>query len=166
MWGWASDGSHWVRSNFFIRILLKINTHSVTTLWLSKGESRSLCPHLSMEALAWLASEMILLLNHSLPIVIPFNPIASAIGDFFNRFALIWINSFANNYSLFWPSFFESNLTIFLTIFFTPLFFYRVIISSSTVMFAALLKCAVFCSGHTARISDKLRQLSIFSHMS
>ena len=43
--------------------------------WLPKGKSRSPCPHLSMEALAWLASAMIFSTNPALPIVIYFEPI-------------------------------------------------------------------------------------------
>ena len=42
---------------------------------LPKGNPQSLCPHISTKALAWLASSMILLPNHALPISIYFDAI-------------------------------------------------------------------------------------------
>ena len=41
---------------------------------LPKGKSQSPCPHISMEALVWLASAMILSPNCALPIAISFDP--------------------------------------------------------------------------------------------
>ena len=38
LWTWASDGSRWVHSNFFIHISPKINTHFITTFLTPKGK--------------------------------------------------------------------------------------------------------------------------------
>ena len=38
LWAWASDDSRWVNSNFFIRVLPKINTNSITTFPTPKVE--------------------------------------------------------------------------------------------------------------------------------
>ena len=37
LWAWASDGSQWVHSNFFIRVLPGINTHFVTNIFTQEG---------------------------------------------------------------------------------------------------------------------------------
>ena len=75
LWVWDSGGSQWVHSNFFIRLPPKINTHFVTTSPTTRGVSQSLFPCLSMEALAWLDSAMILFTSRALHIASSFDPI-------------------------------------------------------------------------------------------
>ena len=37
MWAWVSNGYQWVHPNFFIYVLLKINTHFVITFTTPEG---------------------------------------------------------------------------------------------------------------------------------
>ena len=64
LWEWASNAALRPKSALI----------SIPLFRLPKLNSWSSCPRLSMEALAWLSCTMIMLLNHTLPIAIYFDP--------------------------------------------------------------------------------------------
>ena len=77
---------------------------------------------------------------------------------YFSRLLQFFCSQIYSYFSHFFQKGYDNLLTIFPSIIF---FFFGVIPSLSTVMFAILLKCAVLCSGYTKRLSHSLWQLSI-----
>ena len=91
IWAWSSGVSRWVHSNLVIRILPKINTRVVTTFVTPEWGSPYHHPLISMEALSWLDSTMIMSPNHALPIASYFDPIVVSDSD--RCSILVWLVS-------------------------------------------------------------------------
>ena len=81
--------------------------------------------------------------------------------NWFNFIARAWFNYFARICTLICLILLKRNMTIFLRILLSTIYFCRVVLSISTSMFAALLKCAVLCYEYASRLSDSLWQLPI-----